>query len=267
MDFHGTMPLWEPQWTAERLRKRHAEVGDRAFNQGYRMRAFADSERTFRHLDVAVRLGRDEPAPGRPYPEDWRLFLGVDLSTDKRPGNCLFLGAVDQQMVYRPVRVEYLAASSPLVARRVNEIAHQDRVELVMVETNAYQAALREWMHALPEQFPYWGIVDAFTTGSNKHHEQLGLPGLDVEFEHGAWRIPGGLFRYLTGKDHPLECDCGACRWRAEMHDHPHHATSDGVMACWLFRQAVRRWLGRQLPAGVPEFVEPRVDGSFFDTL
>jgi hypothetical protein len=100
-----------------------------------------------------------------------------------------------------------------------------------MVESNAYQGTLLDWIRLVSQDRSI--PLKAFTTGTNKADEQIGLPGLAAEFDNGAWVIP------TDGLDlEELESSWKA--WILEMRTYPVAPLSDTVMACWFAREASR---------------------------
>ena len=225
------------------------------------MQAYTDSECTFRHFENVIINGEQESIPC-PFPPDWTFFAGVDLSSSIRPGNVIFVGAVDAEMIRRPVFVTRVKGSSPEVAQAIGQVYREFRPQVIVVEDNAYQSALIEWIQASGEQHPWWACIQPWTTTINKRHQQLGLPGMDVEFASGAWRLPASL-----RAGHELSCRCGVCQWVREMREHPMSPDTDCVMASWLFRNAVREWISvktEELTSADNEFEFLSTPGRFF---
>jgi len=100
-----------------------------------------------------------------------------------------------------------------------------------MVENNAYQTALIEWIAEIGRKdIPIVG----FTTGKNKLDLTIGLPSLAVEIENRAWAIP-------RARRHAAFCTCNDCKWIQEMSNYPIGRTTDIVMAMWMAREAARK--------------------------
>ena len=113
---------------------------------------------------------------------------------------------------------------------QIQELMRQQHTQLVLVESNAYQGALLEWMGETLDPLP----LKAYITGSQKMNPSLGLPTLAVEMERGLWHIPLGDQEHLAG------CTCGLCLWLGEMAEYPLGQHDDLVMACFLAREAAR---------------------------
>ena len=160
---------------------------------------------------------------------DWPRWTGVDLSTDKRPGNAFVTIAqnpANQRRIVVDVRA--MAIKSPEVWRQLEEINRLFRPNIIMVENNALQGAVMEWGLELNATLP----VKGFLTGKNKADEQIGLPGLEVEFSNGGWIIPR--------PSHTYDCSCAWCQFWSEFTSHPLSETNDLVMATWFAREAAR---------------------------
>ena len=233
-----TLPLWS-QWPAEKLREEKA-ASPRAFARGRQMRAFTDEEvmfPSFKSCFNSVIRAADVARRG------WPTFIGVDLAGEKRKGNVIFVGAMDPGTQHRyPVEIMAGAWTSPETARRLHE-AHgrHPNTRCILVETNAYQAALVDWIKhgGGASGANWWWKVESFTTGSNKANLTVGLPSLELEFHHKMWSIPESEFA-----GHPVECKCPWCTWVEQMTDYPMSAADDTVMGCWFFREAISRWGG-----------------------
>ncbi len=101
----------------------------------------------------------------------------------------------------------------------------------VVVENNAYQQALIDWMKTIGSNVN----IIPFTTGKQKADEFLGLPGLAAEFANGLWEIPFSEEHGPVG----LGCTCGKCMLIAELEEHP-FGDCDTVMAIWFARFAAQ---------------------------
>ena len=230
-------------WPLDRLRT-EKEAAPRAFARGFEMRAFTDDERMFPSFSMcfnpAVRVA-DIKSRG------WPTFVGCDLAGKKRPGNVIFAGAMDPQTHHRyPLEIHAGKWTSTQMARRMFET--HDRMpncRCIMVEDNGYQESLIDWIKT-EGNATWWWKIEAFTTGANKSSMEIGLPSLELEFNKRMWQIPEGEW-----KGHPLTCTCGWCTWKSEMTDYPMSASTDTVMACWFFREAISRWGGAGTSKGV----------------
>jgi hypothetical protein len=228
------IPLWD-RWDKPALLRRLGEIGSRSFARGFRQEVLDDSARTFPSV---LKCACENLNPLEYMGANWPVFTGVDLSSDKRPGNAIVSIAQRRADKMRlPISARFGNWTSPELWRELEEEDRRFHPQIFMVETNAYQKALKEWGMTLNATLP----VQGFTTGANKADPDMGLPGLEVEFSNGGWMIP----RY----EHPLDCDCGWCRLWAELLAHPLAETTDGVMALWFAREAARG-VGRQLIPG-----------------
>jgi hypothetical protein len=244
------IPLWRGHWGEQALRKRCSE-NERAFNRGFRLQAFSDDEATFPSFKgcrvPGIVLG-DIIRNNR-----WPAFTGVDLSGKKRPGNCIFTAKVDPTTRRRyPVDVRFGKWRGSEVCEHLNEIDQQFKPIVIMVEDNAYQESLIDWVSDLKSRFPFWVKVEATTTtGGKKGDAEKGLPGLEVEFKNKAWVVPYSEYEEAT-RDDPAPAGHWA-RWDYEFAQHPIAATTDGVMATWFARQGIEIFGGFGLPEGNAE--------------
>lgn len=243
---YPTVP-WYPAW---KLRKKRAAMTEVGFNRGFRMIAFADEDRFFPHFEMCVdaskQMGedpaglkmRDFSAADR---RTWDTYAGVDLSSDNRPGNAIFVCSIlpDTRYITRSIRVG--AWDSPETCWQLQQIDNTFHPRIFAVETNGMQKALIEWAAAAGPKGLYRGgryhrltwpnRVRAFVTGRNKADPETGLRGMDILFENLAWLIPMGD---LPEAKHQAGCQCDACRWMYELRLYPHAPTTDIVMAMWF---------------------------------
>lgn len=255
---NGVMDIWRAQWSERKLKARHEEVGDEAWERGYRMRARSDGDKLFPNFWNAVELGQGEHVPAT-APPHWIYFLGVDLASAKRPGNVIAVCSLDHLNVRRLVDVEIIKGSSPDVAKAVHEKWYEYDPRVIAVEDNAYQGALIEWVQLLGDDFPWWTCIQPLTTtGYNKRSLETGLPSLDVEFKAGGWHIPESLFH-----GHPPSCECDSCEWRRQVSQYPNFGRDDAVMATWFARQAMAAFIRVGAGENPHEFQEPSEDGEF----
>jgi hypothetical protein len=223
------LPLWEARWTQAALEAKRQEDG-RMFARGFRLVPFSDEERAFpsfrKCFSYGVSVGDLARGP-------WPKFLGVDLAGDERPGNALVAVAVDPSNRRRHVLKCLRGAwTSPETAQRIISLDQEYNFRVIVVETNAYQKALVDWLRQM--KAPCWFKVRATVTGKNKVDPALGVRSLEVEFSNLSWVVPAGEF-----ESHPPSCACGWCAWRREMEDYPMGAADDFVMSTWFCRQAI----------------------------
>jgi hypothetical protein len=230
------VPLWS-KFPHERLLERKLD-DPRSFARGYQMRSYDDSERMFPSFESCRSHG---VVLGEIARRGWPMFTGVDLATERRPGTVIFTLALDPATSRRyPVSVRAGRWSSPdTVSQLTAELTQFPQIQMVMVENNAYQQALVDWIRVL-QVSRLWLKVESFTTtGHNKPNLEVGLPSLEAEFSKKAWVIPWDEYEH-----HEPGHRCGWCLWDLEMRNYPHHPTTDTVMAAWFSREAVSRWSG-----------------------
>jgi hypothetical protein len=220
-----TIPLWE-RWTSERLRRRREEIGETAFNRGFRNIAFSDSDLLFPNIDRHIVVGKSY--------DDYIMahfprFAGVDLSGKSRSGNAIVvIGVIPQTGQRVLIDVQRGAWTSTQTAEMISMMVQKYRLTLVKVENNAYQQSLLDWMAT----GKYKGIpLASHTTGANKSHPEFGLPGMAAELERGAWIFP-------IEREHDVSCSCGKCTFFADLRSYPLGVESDTVMAWWFAREA-----------------------------
>lgn len=229
------------RWPKQALKTRCDLLGKRAFDRGFRQRAYSDEERVYKAfpscLDYTLSINqvRNRVAEGR----DFFVSVGVDLSSKKRPGNAIFVLGIDNQNYKYFIDVITGKWTSPETADQLAYICHQYKPNTIVVENNAYQTALIEWIKESKKEYNFWDKIIPFTTGKQKADEQLGLPALEVEFENKSWKI--ACKEQVT---HEPGCKCDLCRWQREVHDYPMYATTDCLMASWFAWHGINRVYG-----------------------
>lgn len=227
-------PLWPSKWPQAALKRREAEIGRREFARAFRLLALSEEEVLFPW--PLLTGASDRSLSPQELDPSWPRFIGVDLAISSSPAadyTAFLVLAVDGSGRRYPLEARRGHLSSLETAKALRELCQRHRPQLVLVESNAYQGALIEWMGETQPTLP----LKAYVTGSQKMNPSLGLPSLAVEMERGLWRIP------LGGEDHRADCVCGLCLWLAEMAEYPLGKHDDLVMAGFLAREAAR--LGR----------------------
>ena len=228
--------VWSEHWPTEKLLEEQ-ETNPRSFERGFRQSAFSDSERMFPSFESCMTPGI---VVGEIIRRGWPTFVGVDLAGDKRPGNVIFVAAVDPGTQRRyPVEILCGAWKSPEVAAQLAGVrARHQNLRVIMVENNGYQQSLVDWIKQTPGDNQYWFMVESYTTGfASKVNPVFGVPGMEIEFKNKAWVIPSAEF-----EGHAPHCRCGWCVWKGEMHDYPMGASTDTVMAQHFCREAISKW-------------------------
>lgn len=226
------LPLWDRAWNPTFLRAK-CQANARAFNRAYRHVGYTDDERTFKAeaIKAAIRRGLADVPPNAPR------YIGVDLGTAKnRPANVIFTFALIGTR-RRVIDIDLGNWDSVETARRIRAGYFRHKPIVIMVENNAYQQAILDWMKADQEMRNLDPIpLEAFTTGKQKADELLGVPGLAAEFENGMWEIP-------FDDDHVIGmgCKCGPCTFIVQLGEHP-FGPSDTVMAGWFARAAAMKY-------------------------
>lgn len=216
---------WSERQTEDFLKQRRQELGTRAFARGFQQNALADSEKLFPHFDDCV-------IPGAKawdiIARDWTTVAGLDLAGRTRRGTCLVILAVSPDAVRKrvPVSVEFGAWNSTEIAAHVTDAIRTWNCVHTMIEDNSLQDSIIELIRLVDPSVELAG----FTTSWNKRDPDIGLPGLDREFENRMWAIPD--------PHTSTECICDYCLWLRQMRNYPAVEAADGVMATWFAREA-----------------------------
>lgn len=240
------LPRWESKFPLEVLRQKASgreEGGSAMWLQGFRMQTIKPGDLKFPSFKTCFEYGLVlSEVVKRAFP----TYIGVDLSSAHRPGNFIVAVAIDPVTRRRiPVEVRHGAWSSPETAEHLNDVcSHHPNLQYVMVENNAYQEAIIDWIKKGKVNYPWWAKIEAHTTGKNKADPAFGLPGLEVEFANQAWSMPAGEW-----EGHEQGHDCSWCVFNREFSLYPKYGTTDGVMATWFAKTAIDKW-GNRRPRG-----------------
>lgn len=240
--------LWSSKWGPEELRARKAQIGPRAYARGFLLKAISDEERmvTETAMDASLSRGSDIEIGVEYADSTWPRIAAIDLANAlrKKPGKrvkdkgsftaCGSI-ALHPDLTRQPIDVFHAKPSFPQIMRMLRARNKQLGWRLLLVENNAFQQAVVEECGEDPE---LRAIVRGFTTGSAKSHEEFGIPGMVNSMERGLWMLPG--------LNHPSDCKCVCCLWRAELITYPNGKTTDLVMMQWLLEEAVRIYCGGQ---------------------
>ncbi len=230
------------RWPKDALQERYEVLGKRAFDRGFRQLAYSDEERMFKTFpscfDYTLSLDHVRQTFLRNRPKNF-ISMGLDLSSKKRPGNVIFVLGIDEQNFKYYLECITGKWTSPEMADQLAYMCSRYKPDVIIVENNAYQTALIEWIQESKKEYNFWDKILPFTTGMQKADEQLGLPALEIEFENRSWRIP-----CQEQTTHQPGCRCTFCRWIAEVHGYPMYASTDCLMASWFAWYGINRVFG-----------------------
>jgi hypothetical protein len=235
------LPL-STRWPKKALIDKCNILGQRAFDRGFRQRAYSDEERIFKTFsscfDYALSINKIRDVFLTNRAKNF-ISMGVDLSNKKRPGNVIFVLGIDDLNYKYYLECVTGKWTSPEMADQIAYLHNKYRPDVIVVENNAYQTALIEWIQDSKKEYNFWHKIVPFTTGSQKLDEQLGLPALEIEFGNRSWKIP-----CREQQDHKPTCNCSFCRWIREVHDYPMYDTTDCLMASWFAWHGIDKVFG-----------------------
>ena len=232
-------PIWPEMWPKSRLEERLLDIMPRAFSRGFRLLALSDEDAIFRAVTACIR----PDLSGQHIRDEWPRYVGVDLGHSRRkarlsgpekPYTVIFCLAVDPRGRRWPVEIRRGHWTGPETARQIVDVHEQHLPEVIVIENNAYQDTLLDWLGMVETATPM--PLRAFTTGAQKADEVVGLPGLAAEFDGLNWIIAtDGVGIEDVDRQH------GAVwKWMEEMRGYPVAPLSDTVMACWFAREGSR---------------------------
>lgn len=231
------IPVWQVKHSKELLEEKARDPA--TFERGYRQRAVSPGELMFPSFEGCLQSG---VSAGELLRRGLPTCVGVDLSGPRRPGNAIASVGVDVTNWRKCLTgIRFGKWTSPKTAENLADVCdgHSD-LRYVMVENNAYQDSIIDWIKKEKAGNPHWKKIESFTTGANKGSVEFGLPGLEVEFKNGAW-----VFPYSEWEGHPSTCACDWCRLEREIANYPAGSSYDGLMAVWFASSAIDRWVHR----------------------
>lgn len=282
-------PVWPSKWPAEALKLRRDDIGQRRFDRAFRAVVYSDEELTFQRSAITRAVSRVKTISD--VPRSLTRYMGIDLAISKLTGaawTVFFVAGVDDDGYRYPLQVVRRRIGSVATACWALALHGRHELELAVVESNQYQAAILEWIEVLRKSgawksdTPPEGISAAEwawmrpclaravhspprflgqQTGSQKASEDVGLPALAAEIATDLWRVnlgPGHGNDVGDGL-----CSCDWCHWLAELAAHPAARFSDCVMGMWLCHTAMRSTGGRvqiwmpELESPSPQLVAP----------
>lgn len=253
------VPLWHQKWSKEVLMKKcgTSDISKRSFNFGFRLEPLTSSDLLFPSFMSCIRYGVH---PNEIVGKNWFFYTGVDLSTNRRKGNVLFtLGFNPTVNLKVPVDIRHGAWTSPEVADQLADVDRLWSPEVIMVESNAMQTALAEWIQNCSSKYLFWDRIQSYQTQGDVKRTETGLPGLETEFSNKSWQI-------LVEARHDIDCDCAFCSWISEMNSYPFSQSTDHIMACWFAREACKVGTGEEFydnwqdPNEAGMFAVPSID-------
>lgn len=172
----------------------------------------------------------------------YALVAGIDLSGLGRQGTAFWVLAIDGSGKVYPVEHDRGAWTVTQIVERIQQSwARGIQPIKIIVETNGIQELIMESIGKVAgsEGYEWARLLQSFVTGSNKWNPQLGLPGLDVDFEQGIVQWP-------ARESSRMEFEHSAA-WRifetqgAQMtNDVARKSMPDGWMAYWFARTGLR---------------------------
>lgn len=239
------LPLWEKKKSKEELLLIKPGVGSISWARGYLCKPPKEGELYFASIDNCIDKNisvADWLEYARVQNKDSRrkilFFGGIDISSQSRPGNCIFtMGMIEgtNQLVVIDIKVGNW--SNPVLASKIVETYKQFYHTIIYSENNATQGALIEWIRYNAKEGREIPLpIEGFMTGANKSHPDIGLGSIEVEFKNNMWLIPAKDIA-----NHDIDnCMCEWCQWIRNMKMYPYAVMTDSIMASWFTREAAR---------------------------
>lgn len=231
--------LWPAVWDYDRLMKRQGVIGTQSFARQYLLKVMADEDRTFPDACLEQSWDLTRGYIGQNIPHHWATYGGVDLASTlgkKSAYTVVFTLAKDPDSgkLYPKSLVRRKMGFNDTM-KVIEEEYHKHGWRMCFVESNQYQIAVTQALSDKDKNMPVKGFQ---THAFNKHHEAIGLPGLNVAIEKGAFGIPAAKMPLSADDTSPLGI------WYNELANHPGAGFSDTIMAFWFAWRAALEGAG-----------------------
>lgn len=232
--------LWPQRWPYPKLMDLKTEVGSIAFNKSYQNEAMSAEDSVFKPqwIEAAKRYGKDRYMQYKLDYSNWDLgkmaiAIGVDLAISKKEtsDNTAFAVIGQTKLGAKiPLWLEQGKFSFGETQKKIIELAGRYNPDIIVVENNGYQEALRRDM-AENTSLPIVG----YSTGGEKYDENIGVQSIAVEFENEKWIFP---YTDDEGAEYNREM---IDRLSEGMLNFGSGHTADILMATWFANGGLRR--------------------------
>lgn len=226
--------LWPEKWNDEALELKRTELGPQGFASQFLLKAMSEEDRVFPEESLRRSYNPDLSEIGEDIEDDWATFGGVDLASSlgKRAAWTVIL-TLARNPVNGRLRVKSIVRRKMNFTKTLPFIVSefkQHKWRAAYVESNQYQTAVIAALDESNKSIP----IKGFQTGVNKNDALVGLPGLNVAFDHGLFEIPSA--RFPLAPDDTTELGI----LMAELQTYPGGDSKDVIMALWFaYRCAV----------------------------
>jgi hypothetical protein len=251
-----TGPGWALR-SPDYLKKIESKLGQKAYQKGFRQRPQASGDLFFPNFlpgRVYVysedwKLASDSSHPSY-FDRTWPVYIGCDMSSAKRRGTVIFILGIRPDGVKQVLDIKMAPSQGPYwdqptFCYQLEAAYLEYRPRLIFVESNTLQEEIIKW-------FPTMGltchnVIQPFHTGKiNKMDREIGLPGLDIEFSQGGWRVPVPHPRHHIVELNPKDsttCGCPLCTFIWDMQTFTYDdidVTPDTAIGAWIAKEASR---------------------------
>lgn len=229
-----TIPLWETEWSQQRLKSQRRLIGAKAYDRGYRQIALNDEDRTFPSSETIFRKDLDQSC----IDPSWPRVTGIDPFGKAVVVFTIAFNPVNHRKFLVEIKRGAWQPTKTVGELIDNNTRHHPSV--IVCENNAAQDAIIQWAH---ERGGLDLPIVPFTTGAQKADPAFGLPSIEVEMSNGGWIIPCKNIDF-SDSEHPVVVLYN------ELRGHPLHSSWDTVMAMWFAREGARFLLKDREPQG-----------------
>jgi len=167
----------------------------------------------------------------------FRIVAGLDISGVGRSGTAFCAVAENSQRERVPIEIWSMPMDFVKLVQRLDDAWRRGvRWEKLVVETNGVQIAVQDAVKATASERGYeWAnTITGTVTGSNKWDPSLGLPGLDVKFQNGAYVWPDRMSTHDVPEQVRETWRRAEASWATLTRGASRLATPDDLMALWF---------------------------------
>jgi len=217
------LSIWPERFDSEELRRRYWR-DPKNYERAYMLLNITDEDLIFKEelFEKSV-FFEEKPKPSL-------CSLGLDLGHGRKGRNetaIVVLGTKDEKIF--PLFAESWRVSAPEVLRSVKRLVADYNVETIVVESNAFQIAMVEFLKEAQMR-----NVNVFAEETKAERDTiLGIPAMSLDLEKGDF-----LF---YNKGHSSYCQCPDCKIANSLRSYP-ETVKDIVIATWLAWKGIKKY-------------------------
>jgi phage terminase large subunit-like protein len=183
-------PLWEEEWSLERLEEKRKELGEIEFERQMMNRPLSDAMSYFKRewFNDCLRDGQRFKLTSNGY--SGQVVIGIDpaISKKKSADKSAFTVVGKKANKYDLLNIVSKRMNGNEILETIIDFNKRYKRPLFVAESNAFQKFLVDLIRG------HSNIrIKEFTTGSKKHSgsdSDYGIPAMAIDFESSRWNIP-----------------------------------------------------------------------------